>query len=260
MPPDAAAWPAGWLPATGLPPQVAGLMTSRQGGVSAAPFDSLNLRPPGLRGDAVDAPAAVWENQRRLAAVLGGAQPVYLDQVHGTAVVRLTAASLGQTPLPQADASITTEPGLACTVLVADCLPVLLATADGQAVGAAHAGWRGLAGGVLEATLAALQDASQQPASQMHAWLGACIGPQRFEVGPDVREAFGDAPQACFVPTGQPAKWWADLPSLARWRLARAGVGRVSGGHWCTHSDASRFFSYRRDRVTGRHAAVIWRR
>jgi polyphenol oxidase len=131
MPSEATALPAGWLPATGLPPQVGGLMTSRQGGVSQAPFDSLNLRPPALRGDAVDAPEAVWENQRRLAQVLAGARPVYLDQVHGTAVVRLTAASLAAAPLLQADASITTEAGLACTVLVADCLPVLLATADG---------------------------------------------------------------------------------------------------------------------------------
>ena len=260
MRPDANGLPAGWLAATGLPPQVGGLMTSRQGGVSAAPFDSLNLRPPGLRGDAVDAPEAVWENQRRLAEVLAGARPVYLDQVHGTEVVRLTAASLDTARLPRADACITTEVGLACTVLVADCLPVLLATADGQAVGAAHAGWRGLAGGVLEATVAALQGVSDQPAHQMHAWLGACIGPRRFEVGQDVRTAFAEAPEACFVSTGQPAKWWADLPSLARWRLNRAGVVKVSGGRWCTHTDASRFFSFRRDRITGRHAAVIWRR
>ena len=135
-----------------------------------------------------------------------------------------------------------------------------MATADGRAVGAAHAGWRGLAGGVLEATLAALQAASGQPGAQVQAWLGACIGPQRFEVGSDVREAFAQAPADYFRPAGAVGKWWADLPGLARWRLARAGVHQVAGGHWCTHSDASRFFSYRRDHVTGRLAAAIWRR
>ena len=250
---------ADWLTAEGLPAGVRGLMATRNGGVSAAPFDSLNLRPPGLRGDAVDQSAAVLENQRRFAAALGGAVPVYLDQVHGVAVRRLTTADTAQPTLPQADASITTEPGVACTVLVADCLPVLFATGDGSGVGAAHAGWRGLSAGVLEATVQALADATGSAPTAMRAWLGACIGPQRFEVGPDVRDAFGAAPPGLFVATGGQGKWWADLAGLARWRLARLGLTQVTGGRWCTHSDASRFFSFRRDPITGRHAAAVWR-
>lgn len=255
--------PADWLPATGLPPGTAGLMASRAGGVSLPPFAGLNLRPPCLPGAPHDAVAAVLENQRRFAAALHGATPVYLDQVHGCRVVRLTAADT-QTqpehgPLHQADASITTERGLACTVLVADCLPVLLACADGQAVGAAHAGWRGLCGGVLEATVAALTAASGCAPAQLVAWLGACIGPQQFEVGDEVRDAFGPTAQAFFRPGLAPGKWWADLPGLARQRLAQLGVTQVHGGQWCTVSAPSRFFSFRRDRVTGRHAAAIWR-
>lgn len=250
---------ADWLEAEGLPVGVRGLMATRHGGVSAAPFNSLNLRPPGLRGDAVDQPEAVLENQRRFAAALGGAVPVYLDQVHGVAVRRLTSADVAHPTLPQADASITTERGLACTVLVADCLPVLLATGDGSGVGAAHAGWRGLSAGVLEATVQALASATATAPAAMHAWLGACIGPQRFEVGPDVRDAFGAAAAGLFQPTGQPGKWWADLAGLARWRLVSLGVTQVTGGGWCTYSDASRFFSFRRDRLTGRHAAAVWR-
>jgi polyphenol oxidase len=245
--------------AEGLPAGVRGLMATRLGGVSRPPFDSLNLRPPGLRGDAVDDSAAVDENQRRFAAALGGAQPVYLDQVHGVAVQRLTRSDAAQPTLPRADASITTEAGVACTVLVADCLPVLFATADGAGVGAAHAGWRGLSAGVLDATAHALAQATGSSPSSLHAWLGACIGPQRFEVGNDVLEAFADSPPELFVPTGATGKWRADLAGLARWRLDRLGLTRVAGGQWCTHSDASRFFSFRRDAITGRHAAAIWR-
>jgi hypothetical protein len=250
---------AAWLRPSGLPPEVGGLMSTRRGGVSTAPFDSLNLRPPGLRGDAVDEPAAVLENQRRFTAALQGARPVFLDQVHGTAVARLTRADLfGNRALQQADASVTTEPGVACTVLVADCLPVLFAAPGGAAVGAAHAGWRGLAAGVLEATVAAVCEAAACPASALSAWMGACIGPTRFEVGDEVREAFGPALSAHFKPTGAPGKWWADLPGLARARLQAAGLRRMAGGHWCTHTDASRFFSFRRERVTGRLAAAVW--
>lgn len=257
MPPEAA--PADWLVAEGLPPEVAGLMASRHGGVSAAPYASMNLRPPGLRGDALDQPVAVLENQRRFAAQLQGAVPVYLDQVHGTRVVRLRSAVAGaQTHFEPADASITTEPGVACTVLVADCLPVLFAAPGGRGVGAAHAGWRGLAGGVLEACLASLCEAAHCHPAEVSAWLGACIGPTRFEVGGEVREAFGAAALGCFSPGPAAGKWLADLPALARLRLSEAGVGRASGGAWCTASDPSRFFSYRRDRVTGRHAAAVW--
>lgn len=252
--------PEDWLQADGLPAGVAGGMSIRAGGVSAAPFDSLNLRPSGLRADAVDDPAAIAENQRRWAAVMAPARPVWLDQVHGARVVRLGLGDVNEAdgPFHQADAAVTTEHGVACTVLVADCLPVLFADARGRAVGAAHAGWRGLAGGVLEATVAELCRAADCGPADLHAWLGACIGPVAFEVGEDVRVAFGPAAQGHFRATGQAGKWWADLPALARQRLAAAGVTRVSGGRWCTVSDPSRFFSFRRDRVTGRHAASVW--
>jgi polyphenol oxidase len=240
-------WPA--------PPNVVALMSTRQGGVSAPPFDSLNLRPAGLRGDAVDDPDAIAENQRRFADALG-ATPVWLEQVHGTAVVRLVAGMSGH---PRADAAVSTEPGLACAVLVADCLPVLLCDRGGRGVAAAHAGWRGLAGGVLEATVAALCDATDADPADLLAWRGPCIGPRQFEVGEDVLQAFG-GPSSRFVPRPRPGgdmRWLADLPGLAADRLQRAGVGAVSGGRFCTVEDASRFFSFRRDRVTGRLAAAI---
>jgi polyphenol oxidase len=239
----------------------AGLMSTRIGGISAAPFDTLNLRLPGERDDARDDLAAVQENRRRYAHACG-ATPVYLRQVHGRAVVRLQANS--KQLVHEADASITTEPGIACTVLVADCLPVLFAAPGGRGVAAAHAGWRGLAGGVLEATVAALTQASGCAAGELHAWLGACIGPRQFEVGEDVLRAFGpsaQAPGAFFKPRPRgdgSAAWLADLPGLARERLAALGVRHVSGGAWCTVEDRSRFFSFRRERVTGRIAASVW--
>lgn len=253
------------------PAGVGAAMSTRQGGVSLAPFDSLNLRPPGLRGDALDDASAVLENQRRFAQALG-ARPVYLNQVHGAVVVRLDG---GSDDLPVADASVTTEPGLACTVLVADCLPVLFSSADGRAVGAAHAGWRGLAGGVLEHTLRAVCELGACAPQDVHTWLGACIGPTAFEVGGDVLQAFGATPQVgADVPAPDggvsrfayraradgSAAWRADLAQLARDRLAAAGVQRVAGGRWCTVSEPARFFSFRRDVRTGRLAAAIWRR
>lgn len=234
---------------------VGALMSTRAGGISAGPFASLNLRD-GLGDD----PAAVATNRDRFARALGGA-PVMLNQVHGTRVVRLGAADTRpDAPVHEADGSVTTEPGIACTVQVADCLPVLLAAPGG--VGAAHAGWRGLAGGVIENTVAALCAATGAAPGELHAWLGACIGPRRFEVGAEVLEAFGadpsrQGPQAHFVPQGA-GKWMADLAGLARSRLAALGVEAVSGGRWCTVEDASRFFSFRRDRVTGRMAAAVW--
>ncbi|MGM9489502.1 peptidoglycan editing factor PgeF [Ideonella sp. YS5] len=256
MPPDQA---RPWLPATGLPAEVGSLMSTRRGGVSRAPFDSLNLRPAGLRSDVADEPAAIHENQRRFAGWLEGAQPVYLDQVHGRRVVRLTATDLAPNrPFQEADASVTTEHGIACTVLVADCLPVLLAAPEGRGVAAAHAGWRGLAAGVVEAALGELCEAAQCRPGEVSAWLGACIGPDAFEVGEDVREAFGADSAACFKPGAASGKWWADLPALAHRRLGQAGVMRISGGTWCTYSDPALFFSFRRDRITGRHAAAIW--
>ena len=235
-----------------LPPGVGSFCSERAGGVSAAPWDTLNL------GDHVgDAEAAVAENRRRYAQALG-ARPVFLKQVHGRGVVRLDA---GTSDGNEADACWTTERGLACTMMVADCLPVLLASRSGQVVGAAHCGWRGLAGGVLEALHAQMATAG---AGQVIAWLGPCIGPEAFEVGPEVREAFvaGDAQaRALFRPQAQD-KFLADLSGLARRRLAALGVRDVHGNDgsraWCTVSNPSRFFSHRRDRVSGRFAASIW--
>jgi YfiH family protein len=227
------------------PANVGAFCSTRDGGVSSGPYASLNL---GIAVD--DDPQAVAENRRRFAAAIGS-EPVWLRQVHGTRVVHL-----GRDDDLVADAAWTDAPGRACVVQVADCLPVLLARADGRAVGAAHAGWRGLAGGVVEATLQAMGG------GEVVAWLGPCIGPRRFEVGDDVRAAFpGD--DAHFTPVtradGSPG-WLAELPALARARLARAGVTRVAGGEWCTVDDPSRFFSFRRDRITGRLAAAVWLR
>lgn len=256
------------LPDWQAPEGIVAAMSTRPGGVSEAPFDSLNLRPPGLPGPAVDRPEEVRENQRRFADALRAA-PVWLDQVHGADVVRLTRADVGRAAearpfFHRADASVTTVPGVACTVLVADCLPVLFCSDDGRAVGAAHAGWRGLAAGVVEHTLAAVCDAAGCAPAQVQAWLGACIGPDYFEVGADVLLAFGVDPSGeadpMFVarprPDGSP-RWRAELAGLARRRLQAAGVQRVSGGRWCTVADRSRFFSYRRDGTTGRMAAAV---
>ena len=239
-------WSAGSAPGVGA------VMTTRGGGTSAAPFDTFNLRA-GL-GDSASAVAA---NHAALALAVGRT-PVFLDQVHGARVVRLTQAdALPGAPVHVADASITTEPGLACAVQVADCLPVLFAAPAGRGVGAAHAGWRGLAAGVLEATVQALCEAAACRPHELQAWLGACIGPQRFEVGADVLDAFGAESSARFAASA-PGKWLADLPGLARDRLHAAGVRAASGGGWCTATDASRLFSYRRDGVTGRMAALVW--
>jgi len=244
-------WPA--------PPGVHAAMSLRDGGVSAAPWHSLNL------GGAVgDDAAAVAANRARFTAALG-ARPVWLRQVHGAQVLRLDAASPGQA-LPPADAAWTDAPDVACTVLVADCLPVLMALRDGRAVAAAHAGWRGLVAGVLEATVQALCAGTGAAASDVVAWLGPCIGPRRFEVGEDVLRAFGqdaaaaDAARFAARPRadGSP-RWLAHLPLLAQDRLARAGVHDVSRADACTVEEASRFFSFRRDGVTGRCAAAVWR-
>lgn len=237
-----------WLRPDWDAPGVGALMTTRRGGVSAGAFDSLNLKP-GLGDD----DAAVAANQARLQQAIGAA-PRWLDQVHGREVVHLGGDAAGR---PCADASLTTEPGVACVVQVADCLPALFAAPGARGVAAAHAGWRGLAAGVLEATLAALCEATGSEPRDIQVWLGACIGPRRFEVGGDVLAAFGPASGTRFKPQRQ-GKWLADLPGLARDRLAAAGVARVSGGAWCTVEDASRFFSFRRDGVTGRMAAAVW--
>ena len=239
---------------------VGALMSTRLGGASRAPFDSLNLRH-GLG----DEPDAVRDNQRRFAAAIGNAVPVYLNQIHGATVVHLVEADARDgAVVATADASVTSARGVACTIQVADCLPVLFAAPAGRAVGAAHGGWRGLAAGVLEATLEAVCTAAGCAPAEVSVWLGACIGPRHFEVGPDVLAAFGAAPDgdgdggARFVPV-VPGKWLADLPGLARDRLHTAGVRAISGGRWCTYADPSRFFSFRRDgRRTGRMAAAVW--
>lgn len=242
-----------WLaPEWPVDARIGALMTTRAGGVSAAPFDSLNLGR-----SAGDDSAAVDENRRRFEAAIG-VPTRYLSQVHGARVARLTHADTGSI---EADAAITTEPGLACTIMVADCLPVLFAAPRARAVGAAHAGWRGLAAGVLEATVEALCDAVACRPSELGVWLGPCIGPRQFEVGAEVQDAFGPAAAKRFVERRRPdgaLRWLADLPSLARDRLQAAGVTQVSGGIWCTASDPSRFFSFRRDRITGRMAAAVW--
>lgn len=247
---------AGWLRPGWHAPGIGALMTTRHGGVSQGPFESLNLRD-GLGDD----PAAVRRNKAVLHDAIG-ARPVFLNQVHGAQVVRLFEPDAAPgAAVHTADASVTTEPGVACTAQVADCLPVLFAAPDARAVGAAHAGWRGLALGVLEATLASVCELADCAPAEVQVWLGACIGPRRFEVGPDVLEAFGASTTggdtALFV-RHTPGKWLANLPQLARERLITAGVESISGGACCTVEDASRFFSFRRDRVTGRMAAAIW--
>ena len=233
---------------------VGALMTTRAGGVSRGAFESMNVRD-GLG----DEPLAVARNLALLAEAIG-ASPLYLNQVHGRHVVRLRAGD-DPTARPEGDASVTTEPGVACTVQVADCLPVLFAAPNGTGVAAAHAGWRGLSLGVLEATVAALCEAAACTPAEIEAWLGPCIGPRRFEVGADVLAAFGADPARADLPRFRPhmpGKWMADLAGLARDRLQAAGVTHISGGTWCTVEDASRFFSFRRDRLTGRMVGAVW--
>ena len=248
--------PASWLAPAWASGRVGALMSTREGGQSDGPFASMNL------GIAVgDAPERVAANRLRFGAACG-ALPVFLRQVHGIGAVRIGVGdALPGAPVHEADASLTTEPGVACTVQVADCLPVLFAAPGGKGVAAAHAGWRGLAGGVLEATIARLCDAADCRPRDLDAWLGVCIGPRAFEVGADVLEAFAVAPGAPahrrFAPA-QPGKWLADLAGLAQDRLAAAGVERISAAAGCAFEEASRFFSYRRDRITGRMAAAVW--
>lgn len=229
-------WPA--------PDWVRAVTTTRSGGVSQGPYTSLNLGQ-----SCGDAPDRVAENRHRLESHCG--VPFYwLQQRHTSRCVAVGDSDR------RADASWTDQPGMACAILAADCLPVLLCHRQRPLVGAAHAGWRGLAGGVIEACLAAMDC---DPAHLL-AWLGPCIGPRQFEVGDEVRAAFVDpCPQdgGHFRP-GRSGHWWADLPELARARLQRAGVAQVYGGQWCTVSKPGQFFSYRRDTVTGRMATGLW--
>lgn len=246
------------LPEWQWPPGVRALSTTRAGGVSAPPWDGLNL------GTHVgDAPAAVAANRHRLrAAAELPAEPHWLEQVHGIAVADLDEAQ----PARQADAAICSRPGRVCVVMSADCLPVVLASCDGAVVGVAHAGWRGLAAGVIEATLDAMR--SKLPAgTALQAWLAPAISAGNFEVGDEVRAAFlaGDARASDAFARNAEGRWQCDLYHLARQRLRRAGIDPISGAVECTYAEAGRFFSHRRDvqhraaQATGRMASLIWR-
>ncbi len=265
-------WPA--------PSRVHSVLTLRAGGVSVASYESLNV---GAHvGDVGD---AVRENRRRVGERLGlPAEPVWLQQVHGVEVAdldvvqprtsaggavaavgtapaavaapaELMAATLASEP-PRADAAVTRTSGRVCVVQVADCMPVLFSARDGSAVGAAHAGWRGLAGGVLEATVRKLGD----PPAKLIAWLGPTIGQVNFEVGDEVRAAFmaSDPGAASAFEANARGRWQCDLYALARRRLSALGIRDIFGGGWCTYADAARFFSFRRDGQCGRMATLIW--
>ncbi|MGM3182357.1 purine nucleoside phosphorylase YfiH [Dickeya oryzae] len=233
-------WPA--------PVRVRACSTTRLGGVSSAPYDSLNL------GNHVgDSPLHVQDNRQRLLATAGlPVMPHWLQQVHGTQVINLDQVSSDSLT---GDAAYTTRQDRVCAVMTADCLPVLFCSANGDEVAAAHAGWRGLQAGVLEETL---RHFHARPADIL-AWMGPAIGPQQFEVGGEVREAFlqvDPIADCAFVPRN--GKFLADIYQLARLRLEAAGVTQVFGGEYCTVSDSGRFFSYRRDGMTGRMATLIW--
>ncbi|WP_290704222.1 peptidoglycan editing factor PgeF [Amphritea sp.] len=222
--------------------------TTRLGGTSLGPYAGLNL------GDHVDdAPDAVIKNRRLLVQKLGLLkQPQWLNQVHGTTVIKASDAGT----VEQADACWSDETGQACIVMTADCLPVFFTDLKGTRVAVAHAGWRGLADGVLEQTLSVFSDPSA-----VIAWMGPAIGQQAFEVGGEVREQFCDLLEAsveAFIPSMNQGKWLADIYQLARLRLNRAGVPEIGGGNYCTASQPELFYSYRREGVTGRMASVIW--
>lgn len=240
--------PGVFVPDWPLPPGVRAASTTRAGGCSGAPFRSFNL------GDHVgDRPQAVARNRDLLCEALAlGQAPAWLTQVHGTAVAGPAAP-----PGVAADARYADCPGVVCAVLTADCLPLLLASDDGHEVAAVHCGWRGLAGGIVERVLARFR----APAAALSAWLGPAIGPAAFEVGAEVREAFlavDPGAGKCFV-AGRGDRWLADLAGLTRRALAAGGVRRVHGGEACTVTEAERYFSYRRDGVTGRMASLVWR-
>lgn len=231
-------WPA--------PPSVRSLQTARHGGISAAPYDTLNL------GDHVgDNPLAVARNREFLNKLVP-TEPVWLEQVHGTTVANADHASCR----PRADACIARRRNSVCVVMTADCLPLLLCDEQGTVVGAAHAGWRGLCDGVIETTVLAMG----VPPLGLMAWMGPAISREHFEVGGEVRDAFIRVqPQAAsaFV-GGEHDKWHADLYALARMRLEALGISRIYGGNYCTFRERERFFSYRRDGATGRMGTFVW--
>lgn len=231
-------WPA--------PAHVKALQTTRLGGISSAPYDSFNLG-----GHVGDVPLAVARNRMLLNTLLPS-EPVWLEQAHGTLVANADNAGC----LPQADACIARHRAAVCVVMTADCLPVLLCDKQGSAVGAAHAGWKGLAAGVVEATVQAMNAAPQN----LMAWLGPAISQNAFEVGEEVRAAFVAAhPQAASAfAVGQSGKWLADIYALARLRLNALGITQIYGGNYCTYREREKFFSYRRDGITGRMGTFIW--
>jgi YfiH family protein len=237
---------AGWIvPDWPAPPNVRAFTTTREGGASAGPWSGFNL---GSRCG--DDPAHVERNRSSLEDSLP-APVTWLRQVHGTGVVRMNA-DMDAEPEAEADAAVAFEPGRVCAILTADCLPVFFCNRRGDRVGVAHAGWRGLADGVLQATVEALDE---DPA-ELLAWLGPAIGPETYEVGEELVPAFAAEFPSGFTRRGD--RYLLDLYSLARLKLADAGLHKVGGGGFCTFSDSRRFFSYRRDGVTGRMASVIW--
>lgn len=242
-----------WLePDWPVPAGVRAACTLRSGGISSGPYTSLNLAT-----HVGDDATAVAENRRRLRQALGlPSEPCWLQQVHGTQVVSCSTATPTQ-PVPVADAACTDDAGVVCVVMTADCLPVLLCSADGRSVAALHAGWRGLAAGIIETT------ARHMPTPPALAWLGPALGVNAFEVGDDVRAAFlasNPAHAQSFRAGVVPGKWQADLYGLARRILNNLGISVIQGGVHCTASEPERFFSYRRDGgTTGRMATLIWR-
>jgi YfiH family protein len=246
---DLAAAGAGWIvPDWPAAPRVRAFVTTRAGGVSEGEYASLNL---GTRSG--DAPEKVRQNRRIVRSMLP-AEPAWMAQVHGTQVARID--DLAEGAVPTADAAVARGSARVCAVLTADCMPLFLAHEDGTGVGVAHAGWRGMAAGVIENAVGAME---AEPESLV-AWMGPTIGPDAFEVGPEVREAFVamDPGAAAAFRAHRPGKFMADLYALARARLARAGVARVHGGGFCTFRDPERFFSYRREKRSGRMGAFIW--
>ncbi|MBL8396795.1 MAG: peptidoglycan editing factor PgeF [Candidatus Accumulibacter sp.] len=240
-----------FVPDWPVPPRVCSLITTRRGGVSLPPFDSFNLG-----AHVGDHPAAVAANRRMLTAVLPG-EPFWLNQVHGTTVVEVFADK--SLVAPKADAAYTRATEHVCAVMTADCLPVLFCDIGATVVAVAHAGWRGLQAGILEATVSRLPVST----SDLSVYLGPAIGPQAFVVGDEVREAFvaadGEAAASFTMsPFGDDHKWLADMYRLARLRLRRLGVARIHGGGECTFANPQRYFSYRRDGTTGRMASFIW--
>ncbi len=247
------------------PDNIRTLVTIRTGGCSQSPYNSFNLAL-----HVGDDPAMVQKNRDKLQALLPS-QPVWLNQIHSNRIINAAEDSQTSAAVIDADGSITTQKNIVAVVMTADCLPALICTRQGSAVAAVHAGWRGLLDGILEQGVVQLLQASAANKEDILVWLGPAIGPNYFEVGEDVRQAFlqrdqwGDPVAAinqCFIPLNKTAsgqnKYLADIYQLARVRLSAVGIDNVSGGHYCTYSEADKFYSYRRDGVTGRMASMIW--